>query len=65
MLTRLDRVPVEVVAARAGLEPAVARMRRVRAERALVTAIQRGDLSGGPDRHRPRAATGAVRSSRS
>jgi hypothetical protein len=46
MLTRLDRTPLHVVAARAGLDAATARMRRIRAERALVEAVRGGLLSG-------------------
>ncbi len=46
MWTRLDRTPLHVVAAREGLDPATARMRRLRAERALVDAVRGGLLSG-------------------
>jgi hypothetical protein len=46
MLTRLDRSPLAAVAARAGIDTAVARMRRLRAERALVEAVRGGLLSG-------------------
>jgi hypothetical protein len=46
MLTRLDRAPLDVVAASEGLDPATARMRRIRAERALVAAVRDGLLSG-------------------
>jgi len=65
--TRLDRTPLEAVAAHDGIDTAVLRMRRVRAERALVDAVRDGLLSGaisteGRRRIERRAATrGAVR----
>jgi hypothetical protein len=46
MATRLDRTPIEAVAVGDGIDAAVLRMRRVRAERALVDAIRGGLLSG-------------------
>lgn len=67
MLTRLDRTPLHVVATQQGLDAATARMRRLRAERALVDAVRGGLLSGAvsADSHRTvrrRAVTrGAVR----
>jgi hypothetical protein len=46
LATRLDGVPIEQLAAAAGLSAAVVRMRRLRAERALADAIRSGLLAG-------------------
>jgi hypothetical protein len=46
MATRLDRTPLEAIAAREGIDAAVLRMRRLRAERVLVDAVHSGLLSG-------------------
>jgi hypothetical protein len=42
--TRLDRELIEEIAARTGIAASVLRMRRVRAERKLLAALERGDL---------------------
>jgi hypothetical protein len=42
--TRLDRELIEDIAARTGVAASALRMRRVRGERKLVAALQRGDL---------------------
>jgi hypothetical protein len=46
LATRLDGTPIERLAATAGMDGAVLRMRRLRAERALADAITSGLLSG-------------------
>jgi hypothetical protein len=44
--TRLDATPIDEIAATTGVDPAVLRMRRQRAERALADAVTAGHLSG-------------------
>jgi hypothetical protein len=44
--TRLGRVLIDEVAARRGVDPAVLRMRRRRAEMAVVAALREGLLDG-------------------
>ena len=46
LATRLDSTPIEQLADATGLDPAVLRMRRLRAERALADALHSGLLAG-------------------